>query len=432
MNLIPEVILIDAYLITVSALLFHLKLFALKDFLLSLGYLVIFSIFGQETNNWTELLLFLWPFFIYKMYVLIQKLHTWLLPALFLVFQMTAVMIFWSVTLDIPRWIKYRTLTPRTLTLSEAVWVSFFEVVIAFACYFGFRKWNQKKGWARNLLGIKTKFRLISLLCLGILLLFLFFHAEAVRQSNYPLYFFTNIILFLLMLGLFTGISIYNRNIQNEQKLVHLMTSFKEEQKKNEWSAAFRHDYRSWLIGLSEYLRKEDLPAAKQMLAQIIDYSEPLYDENMYLTVTQLSSVPLQGLLFDFYQRCKEEKVIFELKTINDWFFHEVSLIDFLRMLSVILNNALEEVQTLPQEKAPYTITCEFMKKETGYTVLVENPATTKKSIAKIKEKGFSTKKKHSGLGLASLYSTANRYRNIDVMIKSTSEKFGVQLDIFK
>ena len=432
MTLLPEVIIIDVYLITVSILLFHLKLFSRKEFLISLGYLSLFSIITQEMNSWTEMLFLLLPFFVYKMYVLIQKLHTWLLPALLLVFQITTIMIFWSVAFDGLRWLRFHTLSSRTLGLEEAIWLAFFEAAVTLICYYGLRKWEQKKGWIRNLLGIKKKFRLLSLLCLSVLLLLLFFHAEAVRLSNYLLYFFTNINLILLMLGLIIGISIYNRSIQSEQELAHLMTSFKEEQKKNEWSSAFRHDYRSWLIGLSEYIRKEDLPAAKQMLEQIIDYSEPLYDENMYLLVTQLSSVPLQGLLFDFYQRCKEQGVIFELKTINDWFFHEINLIDFLRMLSIILNNSLEEVQTLPPEKTPYIITCKFMRKETGYTVLVENPAKMKKSIAAIKEKGFSTKRKHGGLGLSSLYSTANSYRNIDVVIKSTAEKFSVQLDIFE
>lgn len=419
-----QLLLIVIYLILALSVLYKIKLYTALEYYLSLCYLLGIVLVMWQSMNWSVYLFLMALFLASELFFLINKLETWLLPTLILVLQTSSVVVFWILVVDTYRFSIYKSILPRTLDLFEFFCFSVEEVVFVLVLYLLIQYLDRRKKIIRNLLGLKRKCRFLSSLYLSFLYLSLFFHTLSFIHGNYQLYFYTSINLMTIFLTLIIGVSLYNKSLQTEKKIANLSKSFINEQKRLELSMQFHHDYRSWLIGLSECIRKEDWRAAEGLLEDIIGYSEPLYEENIYLEISKLDSLPLQGLIYDFSQKCNEKGIIFELTIAEGWSAEKIGLIDLLRMLSISLNNAFEEVSSFNSREQK--ISCSFLKEAREHLVIIENTAICKKNVAKLMKKGYSTKKKHKGIGLAILQTIVRTYSNIEIQLNSSDKYFKV------
>ena len=104
---------------------------------------------------------------------------------------------------------------------------------------------------------------------------------------------------------------------------------------------------------------------------------------------------------------------------------YAVPMLDTVRLLSILLDNALEGT-----EKALYPqITVAIIHDTTTTSVLIQN---TRESVVidkrKIWEKGYSTKGKNRGIGLSSLLDLIYKLENVDIETIIEEESFTQKL----
>lgn len=211
------------------------------------------------------------------------------------------------------------------------------------------------------------------------------------------------------------------------EKLVENLGEFLElTEVANKQIKEFRHDYRNILIVLNYYLQNNLLSEAQEYLTETINYSSVLTEKTINEEIASISNFPLRALLNELYKKILEAKIeiVFELHYHLTSFTPHIGTIDFVRCMSIILNNAYEAC--LEQDKSSLKIT--IQKKDHLTEIEVKNSYSGTMSLSSSLEKNYSTKKNHSGVGLYNLNKIINSYDNIDLNIEIIDGYFSVKL----
>ena len=191
--------------------------------------------------------------------------------------------------------------------------------------------------------------------------------------------------------------------IQSERMQAKQLNEYTEKlEKQHKAITKIRHDYINILIsmtgyvdnndiqGLKRYIKKEVLPAERQIYA----------DEKQIALLLNLNILPIKGLLASKLGLAQLSgiKVTVEIPNIIDkW---QAKDYDMSRIMGIILDNAIEECECC---EAP-EINIGIFTTETDYVIVVENSCRAKTPHPnQLQIEGFSTKGNSRGLGLSNL-----------------------------
>ncbi|EIA6415155.1 GHKL domain-containing protein, partial [Enterococcus faecalis] len=191
---------------------------------------------------------------------------------------------------------------------------------------------------------------------------------------------------------------------------------------------SFRHDYRNLLLTLTIYLKSNKVEEAIYLLEEITSYSESIITDTVLKDLKNIQILPLKSILFTKIQKALNQQLDVKLEVVGSIEKVEINLLDFIRVTSILIDNAIEAAQ-----KAKVgTINLKIMQYPKELLMEVENSFDENDSIT-VKEmikKGVSTKVDHSGLGLSYLVKMANRYPNFDFKIDKLKETVKVSIKV--
>ncbi|WP_189372401.1 GHKL domain-containing protein [Enterococcus sp. OL5] len=248
------------------------------------------------------------------------------------------------------------------------------------------------------------------------------------------LYFTNNEI--AILLGLFmiilTGVSLnlfflfLTKIIYLEKLVKNLGESLEVTEVTNNQIKEFRHDYKNILMVLNYYLENDQLNEAQAYLTETINYSSVTTEKTIYEEIASISNFPLRALLNELYNKILETKneIEFELHYHLTSFNIPLGTIDFVRCMSIILNNAYEAC--LDQEISSLEIN--IQQKYELIEIEVKNSLSITPTLSAALKKNYSTKKNHSGLGLHNLKKIINSYDNVDLNIEIIDGYFSVKI----
>lgn len=139
-----------------------------------------------------------------------------------------------------------------------------------------------------------------------------------------------------------------------------------------------------------------------------------------YSQLTKISLMPIKSILASFGERAIHQNITFLLNirtTINEI---NINIIDFVRCISIFLNNSFGAVQT---QNNP-TIQVIFEKREHYILFTVKNFNNSSVSLDKLMKRDFSTKPQHAGKGLYIINKICNNYSGAYFSIERTSDFF--------
>lgn len=216
-------------------------------------------------------------------------------------------------------------------------------------------------------------------------------------------------LVFVVTLG---GISIYI--FSNNQKLAFatrekvieqraMQLYIDEISKQNEEINQFRHDYLNILSSLESYLEEGDLQALTVYYQQTIQPTRTLFLENASkLSALQKIDHPaIRGIFMTKLLLAQEKGISVHLEMTGKIIFpNHVFDLNLIRILGILLDNAIEEVDALGKGE----LAVAFFQEKDALVILIQNTVRNPvEPLYQLKKQGFSTKGKGRGYGLSTV-----------------------------
>lgn len=245
-------------------------------------------------------------------------------------------------------------------------------------------------------------------------------------------------LLFFAVILLVSGISIASyiqsikRNYETEQRRLEfeMMRTYTTnlEQQYSE-IRKFRHDYQNILTSLEGYILKKDYTNLENYFFENIKPTGKQIQQNNFV-LRDLSKMKLENIksLVAAKASLAQEKnieVVLEIAEPID--FINISSVTLVRMLGIILDNAIEATEDLEDKQ----LVLAFIKNKNSVHIVVEN--TCLFNLPKfhiLKKEGYSSKGENRGLGLSNLQELVNSAPNCTLMTRIKDNRFHQSLTI--
>lgn len=350
--------------------------------------LLICSVIGLFTED-AYITYFVFPYGIIQFFMITKKFNSWILPTLFFVMQLCLIMNTWFLTVDIPR-----LLMPDFpfLTRSSYVVLTLFVVqnLLLVLCYFSLKMLNKKTHFWNFFVYQNRKFRFLSIAILTVFGALIVLYIQATIDQNVKILLY--IVLYIDILCLLITAIIHNsfEYQKKNDELEILSETYLIDQKKREISNGFQHDFKALLIALDSCLKENSINDARVLLSQIIADSQDMFATNEYEQISRLENLPIQGLILNFLKECTKNNLLVKLDLVPIPKKLCIDSVDFVRCVSILLNNALEATLELDVEKDKKVIL--LTMEDDGinsFSFSITNPLEKKSRVRNSFKKGF-------------------------------------------
>lgn len=175
---------------------------------------------------------------------------------------------------------------------------------------------------------------------------------------------------------------------------------------------SFKHDYINILLSMSGYIANNDIDGLKQFFETKIFPTKNLIDQGDY-KLNQLSNIDVLEIksLLCAKMICAHESgidVTIDIPGKVDRF--PMNTVDLARILGIFLDNAIEAA---PAAEHPQ-IGLNIIQHKAGVSVIISNCFQDNNAVLhKLKQRGFSTKTGHQGIGLSNAQKIISSYDNV-------------------
>ena len=253
------------------------------------------------------------------------------------------------------------------------------------------------------------------------------FYGQTQKNASLSM-FFTIFVLIQIVFAMATYVELINiqkhllkksqqDNLIKEQKQLQDYAQYLEESEDE--LRAFRHDYRNMFNSLKISAQEGN---TKEVIQKLDEYTKANLNAKAFEKYRDVNHIKIKSLksiiiakLTEMYREhipynfeCSSE--ITKLpKNINE--------IDLVRIVGISCDNAIEESKVLIEQSQEAHIEIMAYSNERGeFEYEIQNKrGDSEISIKQIRQNGYSTKKSHSGLGLANINSIKNKYENMTI-----------------
>ena len=179
---------------------------------------------------------------------------------------------------------------------------------------------------------------------------------------------------------------------------------------------SFRHDYQNVLISLNESIKIKDLAVIEDTYNTILNKEGIVLEDEHYslAKLDNLKTLPIKGIISTHVIQAWQKNIPVHLE-IDDVIQDEpIDILDYVRITSILLDNAIEAAE---KSENPF-LTIVFLKnaEDNEVKLLIENSCPNEViDITKVFKKGYSTKGKGRGLGLANVQTILQSYMNLSL-----------------
>lgn len=181
----------------------------------------------------------------------------------------------------------------------------------------------------------------------------------------------------------------------------------------------FRHDYIGILSSLEYGIKKNDMELVKKVFYSTIQPSKDrvVASRSIFLKLSLLREDVKSFLVYKISDIISH-KVKIELVVTTSLEDCEIESIDLIRILSILLDNAFEEAD---KDQNSFIKIMLISTPTTEEIRIINSIRDTNTPINEIFKKGFSTKDKHTGLGLYTVKKIISNYS--DILLETSIEK---------
>ncbi len=175
---------------------------------------------------------------------------------------------------------------------------------------------------------------------------------------------------------------------------------------------SFKHDYVNILLSMSGYMENDDMEGLKEFFEQKIFPTKNLIDQGDY-KLSQLGNIgviEIKSLLSAKMIYAHESGIDVTIDIPDRVERFRMDTVDLARILGIFLDNAIEAALETVQPQIGLNI----IQNKTGVAIIISNRfRETGVMLHRLKQKGFSTKTGHQGIGLSNANSIIRSYDNV-------------------
>lgn len=249
-----------------------------------------------------------------------------------------------------------------------------------------------------------------------------------------------NLLIFLIIQLIFFWILYFSINRREKQRIhnelvENRLSNLKEytdhleqEQRK---LRKFKHDYQNMLLSLEENLRSSDSQDAKDYLQTFKQYSDNYISESglwMFNDFDNVKTPYLKSILINKTSQATEQGIDVHFECRYDVDQIAMEPYDLVRIVGIAYDNAIEAVRNLDKNHRKINVMVYRTKGQTEITIA--NPMQIAENLTHLKKEGVTTKKGHSGFGLANIEEISANYSNVLVNYREVKGWFTIQFTI--
>lgn len=189
----------------------------------------------------------------------------------------------------------------------------------------------------------------------------------------------------------------------------------------------FKHDFNNIVQVIGGYIDLNDMNGLNKYYQSLL--KECKLNNNLNLLNPQTINNPsIYSLLNNKYYQALQYGITMNFEIFSDLSTINFNIYEFTRILGILLDNAIEAAN----ETTEKIIEIQFKSDSKKQLFIIENScADNNISTPKIFEKGYSTKKNNSGIGLWKVHNILSKNTNIDLFTTVKNNKFKQELSVF-
>ena len=255
--------------------------------------------------------------------------------------------------------------------------------------------------------------------------------AKRIHECGSFIYFIL-LFIFLFYLNFRHGQEQKNELLRNqEMELAALENYSKHVESLYQEVRSFRHDYANVLMSLKVGIDQGNLDDIKKIYDEITADSTKLVKNNKF-DLTRLANITDSGvksLMSAKFLQAENQGIAISLEVAEKMGTPKIPLISYIRILSILFDNAIEAALELETPK----ISVANFYQDGDFVFMIENSSKEKSvDLTKIFERGYSTKGDNRGLGLATLMDFQDDYENLSIETRSSDYTFTQVVRIYE
>ncbi len=189
----------------------------------------------------------------------------------------------------------------------------------------------------------------------------------------------------------------------------------------------FRHDFGGIIASLEPAIEESNIPEIKYIYENVLIKMNKGLKKSDYsvFNANRIKDIAIKNVLMQKMIQAKNEKIPFKLEIMGDIPEVSVPMLDTIRILNILCDNALEAAEKSNESNVTVAVSS-----DKGITSLVIENTREEKHIDQneIWEKGYSTKGSNRGIGLYTVSKLLLEYESIEIRTVITENSFTQKL----
>ncbi|GET12222.1 sensor histidine kinase [Ligilactobacillus agilis] len=193
----------------------------------------------------------------------------------------------------------------------------------------------------------------------------------------------------------------------------------------------FRHDYLNILLSLDQAIKSGNLGLIRQTYDKVLAPSKAKINMDYYDfgKLNHIKTSAIKSILYNKFSYATHEGIKLEIEIIDDVKIQRTKLLDAVRIISILLDNAIEAAL---ESNTPKLLVA-YIKDANTERVIIENSiALERVELAPIFKEGYTSKSGDRGQGLATVKRLISHYPNVVLNTSSHDYKFTQELILSK
>lgn len=253
------------------------------------------------------------------------------------------------------------------------------------------------------------------------------FYAQTKKVTSLSI-FFTIFVLVQIVFAIATYVELINiqkhllkksqqDKLIKEQKQLQDYAQYLEESEDE--LRAFRHDYRNMFNSLKISAQEGN---TKEVIQKLDEYTKANLNAKAFEKYRDVNHIKVKSLKSIIIAKLTEmygSKIPYNFECRDDItkIPNNINELDLVRIIGISCDNAIEESKALLKQNKKAHIEIMISSNEDGeFEYEIQNKRRDSEiSLKQIQQRGYSTKKSHSGMGLANINSIKNKYENMTI-----------------
>lgn len=185
----------------------------------------------------------------------------------------------------------------------------------------------------------------------------------------------------------------------------------------------FKHDYKNILVSMENYIQSNDIDGLKHFFYSHINETETLFDQELLemSPIRNLEAKEIKSIVLSKLYLAHEKGIEIDVNVPQKLDSFPVPSIMLVRMLGIILDNAVEESSIIDKPKILFA----GLRQEEAITFIIANKCRSDiPDLYVLKKKSYSSKGKERGIGLSNLDELVQLNKNVYLDTKIEEGQF--------